>query len=177
MVLAIYNTSSETHTLMDAKFNQNSSAEFDIECNCGTEEEEIKITANSKKTFEVTCKPLIVGKTTQKCMFYFDGFVIGRELCIVGQSGDANDLISVQKGLQSKQQVGGEDMSRILTDKRRVRGNQTVRMPLFLQQELPLNNVPIELYKILEDQDEAELCRRYPGVLHTLTFGNYHVRS
>lgn len=182
--ISICNTTSEIHKLKEVKFNQDPSVcLFEIRC-IGQQEgdeniKEIIVLPNDELQFQITCKPMMVGKTTEMCVFDFDDFVIAREVSVVGQSEEEKNLTidTIQERPHFKKQIGEEDISRIITDRnrRRIRGSQTVRAPFFSQKRLPLNKVPSELYKILKDQDETELLRLHPNALEGLTFDNYKV--
>lgn len=175
--VTISNTTNESHKLKEIKFQQDPSVcHFEIKPTQHRIDKDITIAPKDEIKFEITCKPLIIGKTTEMCVFHFDGFTIAREVSVIGQSEEEISLgMNASSARPQFQPKSGNIISKVLTDqnRRRVKGIQSIRGPFFAQKRLPSKNVPEVLYHILRSRDEDELLRMYPNAKDDLTLSNY----
>ncbi|ODM95453.1 putative helicase Mov10l1 [Orchesella cincta] len=138
----------------------------------------VAILGEGEITIDLVCHPLLIGRTTELCIFDFGPFWIGRTISIVGQSEEEKRLVVNDIGTERpnyKKQHGEQDISQIITDKdrRRVRGSQNIRAPFFCQKRLPLYKVPSDMWQVLKDENEEMLKNLYPNAMQPLSYDNY----
>ncbi|ODN03133.1 putative helicase Mov10l1 [Orchesella cincta] len=129
---------------------------------------------NMDMVVDLKCHALLIGKTTELCVFTFDDFQIGRIVVVIGQPEGETDLEknAGDKDFSIRKEV---DINEIIADRDRrcIKSSQKIRAPFFSQKRLPAYEVPGGMWEVFRDMDEEKLKGLYKNALQPLSYENY----